>query len=317
MLNYLVKRIISTIFVCILLISFLSLLIYIVPGDPATTVLGPRATPELVEKIHEQMGLDKSPIEQIVSFFFNILHGDLGTDVFTGRSISDMVFDVLPHSVILTMSSLLLAVILGIPLGIYSATHPNSWPDRVFAVLSISFITIPPYVVGLLFLTIFSAKLNIFPVIGLGEQGNILDYILHLIIPTIVLSLSWVGYLARLVRASLLEILNETYIAAAKSMGIKNHIILYKYALKNALIPTVSVLGVGLGKLLAGTVFIEIIFSRPGMGSLIMNAITDRNYPVVQGVSFVIALWFVAANLLADIINTRLDPRIQMGKEER
>ncbi len=317
MLNYIIKRVISTALVCILLISFLSLLIYIVPGDPATTVLGPRATPELIEKIHEQMGLDKSPIEQIVSFFINILHGDLGTDVFTGRSISDMVFDVLPHSVILTMSSLFLAILLGIPLGIYSATHPNSWLDRILAVLSISFITIPSYVVGLLFLTIFSAKLNIFPVIGLGVSGDIWDYIMHLIIPTIVLSLSWVGYLARLIRASLLEILNETYIAAAKSMGIKNHIILYKYALKNALIPTVSVLGVGLGKLLAGTVFIEIIFSRPGMGSLIMHAITDRNYPVVQGVSFVIALWFVAANLLADIINTKLDPRIQMGKEGR
>ena len=316
MLNYLVKRIFSTILVCILLISFLSLLIYIVPGDPARTILGPRATPELIVKIHEQMGLDKSPVEQVVTFFSQVLRGNLGTDVFTGRSISDMIFDVLPHSIILTTASLLLAVLLGIPLGIYSANNPNTWSDRILAFFSISFITIPSYVVGLFFLMIFSAKLLMFPVIGLGESGNALDYIMHLIIPTVVLALSWVGYLARLVRTSLLEILNETYITAAKSMGIQNHIILYKYALKNALIPTVSVLGVGLGKLLAGTVFVEIIFSRPGMGTLIMNAIENRNYPVVQGVSLIIALWFVSANLLADIINTKLDPRIQIGKGE-
>jgi peptide/nickel transport system permease protein len=166
--------------------------------------------------------------------------------------------------------------------------------------------------VGLFFLLIFSEKLRIFPVIGLGDPGDIGDYIMHLIIPAVVLSMSWIGYLARLVRTSLLEVLHETYITAARSMGIRYRIILYTYALKNALIPTVAVLGVGLGKLLAGTVFVEIIFSRPGMGTLIMNAIQNRNYPVVQGASLIIALWFVASNLVADIIHTKLDPRIQI-----
>ena len=312
--NYIIKRTISTILVCILLISFLSLLINIVPGDPAKTILGPRATPELISKIHAQMGIDKSPFEQVTTFFGRVLKGDLGTDVFTGLSIGSMIWNVLPHSIILTFSSLFLAILLGIPLGIYSATHPNTWSDRILGFLSISFITVPPYVVGLLFLLLFSEKLKIFPVIGLGEAGNMGDYIMHLIIPTVVLSLAWVGYLARLVRTSLLEVLNETHIVAAKSMGIANKVILYKYALKNALIPTVAVLGVGLGRLLAGTVFVEIIFSRPGMGTLIMNAIENRNYPIVQSVSLIIALWFVAANLIADIINTKLDPRIQIGK---
>lgn len=312
--NYIAKRTFSTILVCILLVSFLSLLINIVPGDPAKTILGPRATPELISKIHAEMGIDKSPFEQVTGFFGKVLQGDLGTDVFTGYSIGSMIWDVLPHSIILTLSSLFLAILVGIPLGIYSATHPNTWSDRILGFVSISFITVPPYVVGLLFLLLFSEKLKIFPVIGLGEAGNLMDYIMHLIIPTIVLSLAWVGYLARLVRTSLLEVLNETHIVAAKSMGISNRIILYKYALKNALIPTVAVLGVGLGRLLAGTVFVEIIFSRPGMGTLIMNAIENRNYPIVQSVSLIIALWFVAANLLADILNTKLDPRIQIGK---
>lgn len=316
MLIYVIKRIFTTILVCFLLINFLSLLIYIVPGDPAKTILGPRATPELISKIHSEMGIDKSPAEQVTRFFINILKGDLGIDVFTGRSITDMIFKVFPHSLILTTVSLFLAMIMGLPLGIYSATHPNTLGDRILAFLSIIFITIPSYVLALFFLLIFAAKLKIFPVIGLGKSGDIIDYIIHLIVPALVLALSWVGYLSRLVRTSLLEILNETYIKAARSMGIKNSIILYKLALKNALIPTVAVLGVGLGKMLAGTVFVEIIFSRPGMGTLVMNAIQNRNYPVVQGVSLIIALWFVFSNLLADIVNTKLDPRIQMGKSE-
>jgi peptide/nickel transport system permease protein len=312
MLNYILKRIATTAIVLVLLISFLSILIYIVPGDPAKTILGPRATPELIEKIHVEMGLDKSPVAQVGSFFLNVLKGDLGTDVFTNRPISTIIMDVLPHSIILTFSSLFIAILIGIPLGIFSATHPNTWADRLQGFVSISFITIPPYVVGLFFLLIFSEKLRIFPVIGLGDPGDIGDYIMHLIIPAVVLSLSWIGYLARLVRTSLLEVLHETYITAARSMGIRYRIILYTYALKNALIPTVAVLGVGLGKLLAGTVFVEIIFSRPGMGTLIMNAIQNRNYPVVQGASLIIALWFVASNLVADIIHTKLDPRIQI-----
>lgn len=314
MLNYILKRILSTVLVCILLITFLSLLIYIVPGDPAKIILGPRATPELIADIHAEMGLDKPPLAQIGSFLFNALRGDLGTDVFTGRPIAAIIMDVLPHSIILTLVSLFLAIAAGIPLGIFSATHPNTWGDRILGFLSISFITIPSYVVGLFLLLIFAGKLRLFPVIGLGDPGNPGDYLMHLIIPSIVLALMWIGYLARLVRTSLLEVLNETYITAARSMGIRWRLILYKFALKNALIPTVAVLGVGLGKLLAGTVFVEIIFSRPGMGSLIMNAIASRNYPIVQGTSLIIALWFVAANLIADIIHTKLDPRIQIGE---
>ncbi|MGM0432235.1 MAG: ABC transporter permease [Spirochaetota bacterium] len=312
MVNYLLKRLVSTILVVILLISFLSALIYIVPGDPAKIVLGPRATPELIERVHEEMGLDKSPIAQIGSFFWHVLQGDLGTDVFTGRPIATMIMDVLPHSIILTLVSLFLAVILGIPLGIFSATHPNSWWDKILGFISISFITIPPYVVGLFLLLIFAENLRLFPVIGLGDPGDIADYIMHLIIPSVVLALMWIGYLARLVRTSLLEVLHETYITAARSMGIRYRLILYRFALKNALIPTVAVLGVGLGKLLASAVFVEIIFARPGMGTLIMNSIESRNYPVVQGASLVIALWFVGANLIADIIHTKLDPRIQI-----
>ncbi len=315
MFSYLIKRLFSTIVVCFLLITFLSVLVHIVPGDPARIALGPRATPQLIERFESEMDLDKPLAVQVANFFSKFLRGDLGQDVFTGRSINKMIFEVLPHTIILALTSLILAVVIGIPLGIFSATHQNSWIDRVLSFFSISVITLPPYVVGLFFLLIFAEKLGWFPAIGLGKD-SLGQYIMHLTLPAIVLSLGWIGYLARLVRSSLLEVLNQTYISAAKSSGVSKRVLLYKYALKNALIPTVSVLGVGLGKLMAGAVFVEVIFSRPGMGTLIVNAISGRNFPVVRSSAIVIALLFIAANLLADVLYTYLDPRIQIGKGE-
>jgi peptide/nickel transport system permease protein len=199
-------------------------------------------------------------------------------------------------------------------LGVYSATHPDSWLDRITAIISISFITIPSYVGGLFLLLLFAVKLRVMPAIGLGKDGDVLDYIKHLILPATALAITWVGYLARLVRASLLEVLNETYIRAAMAAGLSQRLVFYKYALKNALIPTVAVLGVGIGNLMGGAVFVELIFSRPGMGTLIYNAIQSRNYPIVRAGVLVIAVLFVAANLLADLVYTYLDPRIQLDK---
>jgi peptide/nickel transport system permease protein len=238
----------------------------------------------------------------------------MGKDIFTGRSISELVGAALPHTLILAWTSLSLAALIGIPLGVYSATHPDSWLDRVTAVISISFITIPSYVAGLFLLLIFAVQLRMMPAIGLGEEGNIADYVKHLILPATALAITWVGYLARLVRASMLEVLNQTYVRAAMAAGLSRRQVFYKYALKNAIIPTVAILGIGVGNLMAGAVFVELIFTRPGMGSLIYNAIQARNYPVVRAGVLVVAFLFVAANLLADLFYTYLDPRIQLGK---
>jgi peptide/nickel transport system permease protein len=199
-------------------------------------------------------------------------------------------------------------------LGVYSATHPDSLIDRLTAIFSISAITLPSYVAGLFLLLLFAVQLKVMPAMGLGETGDAGDYIRHLILPAISLAVSWVGYLARLVRASVLEIMNETYIRAAMAAGMRRRIVQYKYALKGALIPTVAVLGIGIGNLMGGAVFVEIIFSRPGMGSLIYYAISTRNYPVVRAGVLVVAVLFVIANLLADIAYTFLDPRIQLNK---
>jgi len=315
-LAYFTKRAIMTVLVLVLVTVFLSLLVHIVPGDPAKTLLGPRASPALITKIRAAMDLDQPVLVQAGRFLWRVLHGNFGTDVFTGKPISFFIGNALPHTLILAWVSLGLAALLGIPLGIYSATHPNSWLDRITTIISISFITVPPYVAGLFLLLIFAVQLRVLPAIGLGRTGDASDYISHLILPAIALAVTWVGYLARLVRASMLEVLNQTYVRAAMASGISLRAIRYKYALKNALIPTVAILGVGLGNLMGGAVFVEIIFNRPGMGTLIFNAIQTRNYPIVQAGVLVVAFLFVVANLLADLAYTYLDPRIQLGQKQ-
>lgn len=308
---YLVKRLFMTILVLFLVTVILSLLVHIVPGDPARSLLGPRATPELIARIRAAMDLDKPVSAQVGSFVWKVLHGSFGHDVFTGRSIGESIGSVLPHTVLLAGTSLGLAVLLGVPLGVYSATHPGSWLDRITAIISISFIIVPSYVSALFLLLLFAVELGWLPVIGLGQEGDVLDYIKHLVLPTTALAMTWVGYLARLVRASLLEVLNETYIRAAMAAGLSQRLIFYKYALKNALIPTMAVLGLGVGNLMGGAVFVELIFSRPGMGRLIYRAIQSRNFPVMRAGVLVVAFLFVVSNLLADLAYTYLDPRIQ------
>jgi len=310
---YLIKRLLMTFLVLVLVTVYLTLLVHIVPGDPAKTILGPRANPDRIAKIRAEMNLDKPVLVQLRIALWNLVRGDLGTDLFTGKRISELVMAALPHTLILAWTSLSLAVVIGIPLGIYSATHPDSWLDRITAIISISFITVPSYVGGLFLLLLFAVQFQVMPAIGLGERGNTLDYVKHLILPATALAITWVGYLARLVRASLLEVLNQTYIRAEMAAGIPQRKIYYRYALKNAIIPTVAVLGVGIGKLMAGAVFVELIFTRPGMGTLIYNAIQARNYPIVRAGVLVVAFLFVVANLLADILYTYLDPRIQLG----
>jgi peptide/nickel transport system permease protein len=311
---YFLKHIFMTFVVLMVVIIILALLVHIVPGDPARLFLGQRATPELIAGFRSAMDLDQPAFIQVGRFLWRTLHGDLGIDLWTKRSITATIGDVLPHTIILAWSSLMLAVIVGIPLGVFSASHPDSWIDRFTAIISISFITIPNYVGGLIMLLIFAVQFKVLPAMGVGEASNPIDYLRHLVMPSVALAIPWVGYLARLVRTSLLEVFNADYIRAARAAGLKEHLILYKYALKNALIPTMAVLGVGIGNLMGGAVFVEVIFNRPGMGTLIFKAIQMRNYPLVRGGVLVVAILFIMANLLTDIIYTYLDPRIQVER---
>jgi peptide/nickel transport system permease protein len=311
---YILKRLVMTVVVVILVMATLALLVHIVPGDPARVVLGQRSNPELEALVRHEMDLDQPVHVQLLHFFWNALHGDLGRDFFSRQPVVTLIGNALPHSVILAVTSLVLAVLLGVPLGVFAATRPNSWIDRLLGIVSISTISMPTYLAGLFLLLIFVVQFPLLPSIGTGTFDDPLDYAAHLILPATALALGWVGYLARLVRASMLEVLGAEYIRSFHAFGVRDSIIFNKYALKNALIPTVAVLGVGLGNLMGGAVFIEVIFGRAGLGSLLYSAISQRNFPIVRGAVLVVALLFIVANLIADITYRLLDPRIRVER---
>jgi peptide/nickel transport system permease protein len=312
MLQYLIKRVGMAFLVAVLVMVFLALLVHVVPGDPVNAVLGQGSTPELVRTAREQMGLDKSVPAQVTQFVENAFQGDLGRDFVSDRPVMSLIRDALPHTIALAFTSLALALLIGIPLGVVAAKRPNGIVDRVIGVVSISMIAMPSYVAGLYLLLLFALSVELFPAVGTGSFSHPIDYLQHLALPAVALAVGWMGYFARLVRTSMLEVMNANYIRTAYSYGLRNRVILYRHALKNALIPTVAVLGVGLGELMGGAVFVEVIFSRVGLGSLTVDSVETRNYPVVQGCVLTIALLFVLANLLADLAYRLLDPRIRV-----
>jgi peptide/nickel transport system permease protein len=281
-----------------------------VPGDFASVMLGPRATPELRAQITHEMGLDRSLFEQLWLFVSKAVTGNFGEDVISHRPILDIVLDVVPYTLALAVSALALALIVGVPLGIIAALKPGSWLDSILALVSISFITTPTLVVSIILFLIFAIGLHLLPVAGAGEAGDPLDQIRHLILPSVALALGWVGYISRLVRAALLDTLTELHVRTLRAYGVPEVRIVSKFALKLAFVPVVSILGIGFGDLIGSSVVTEIIFARPGIGSLIFNSIAQRNYPVVQACVVFIVAFYVIANLVVDMVNAMLDPRI-------
>ncbi|MDP9256474.1 MAG: ABC transporter permease [Actinomycetota bacterium] len=313
MTRYVLQRLVAAAGVIVLVMVLLSVAVHLIPGDPVRIILGGRATPELSAQVRKQMHLDEPLLNQVAGYVWRALHGNLGTDFLTQRPVRELIGAALPHTIVLGLASMLFAVALGIPLGVSSAIRAGGIGDRVLRLLSIATITAPSYVVGLLLLLLVTVRLQLLPGTGNGETGHPLDYLEHLILPAVALGLAWVGYLARLVRASMLEVLGADYVRTARAYGLRGRTVVWQYALRNALIPTIAVLGVGTGSLLAGAVFIENIFARVGIGSQLVNAIEQRNYPLVQGCILVTALLFVGANLVADVSYRALDPRIRTG----
>jgi peptide/nickel transport system permease protein len=311
MFHYAVKRLLLALAIICLAITVLFCMIFLVPGDPATIALGPRATPEIKQAFRESMGLDKPIPIQLLRFFANILQGDLGVDVWSRRSVATIVFEVLPHTLALVFLGIGWPILIGVPLGCLAAVRRNSIVDKVVGVVSVSVIAVPSFVVAIYALLVFAVGLKWFPAIGAGESGDVLSQLHYLVLPSFAIGLGWVGYLARLVRASMLEVLGENYIRTARAYGLPEHVIVFRHALKVAIVPTVALIGVGLGSLLSGAVFAEIVFARPGVGKLIYDAVITRNYPVVMGGVLVTTSFLVLSTLVADLLNAVLDPRIR------
>ena len=311
MLIYTVKRIGLAGLIVLAAMTMLFGMIYLVPGDPASIALGPRATPEMKAALSARMGLDQPIPVQLLNFISGALTGNLGVDVWSNRSVATIVLEALPYTLALTAVGLGWSVTLGIVLGCFSATHRGSWIDRAIGVLSVSAIAVPSFVVALYLLLVFAVALKWLPAIGAGEAGDLGDQLRHLILPAFAIGLGWVGYIARLVRASMLEVMGENFIRTARAFGLPERRIVYRYALTVAILPTVALLGVGIGNLLSGAVFAEIVFARPGIGKLIYDSVLNRNYPVVMGAVLVTTILYVLTTLIADLLAALLDPRVR------
>ncbi len=307
--TFLGTRILTTAATLIGAMLLLFTLSAIVPGNPADTLLGPQASPDYARQFVAQMGLDQPIPVRLLRFFTALIQGDLGRDVISGRPVTALVADALPATLILTFASIALAILLGIPLGCLAALRPGSLFDQALAVVSIVFVAIPSFVVAIGLLLLFSTGLDWFPVLA-GENAGPGA----LVLPVAALSAGWIGYIARLTRSSMLEVLGEPYIRTANAFGLPRRLVVGKYALKNAVIPTLAVLGLGVGRLLGGAVLVEVVFARPGLGRLVLDAINTRNYPVLQGAVFVVVLLFVLTNLLVDLSYAAIDPRLRQER---
>ena len=286
-------------------------MIYLVPGDPASVALGPRATDAMKEALRIKMGLDQSIWIQFWNFFTGAWTGDLGEEVLSGRPVLTVVFEQLPFTLVLIAGGISWSVALGIPLGCWAAINRGSFADRLVGILSVAVIAVPSFVIAIYALLIFSVTLRWLPAIGAGEPGDFGDQLVHLILPSLAVGLGWVGYIARMVRASMLEVLEASHIRTARAFGLPDRVITYRYALTIAILPTITLLGVGIGQMLSSAVFAEIVFARPGVGKLVYDAILTRNFPVVTGAVLVTTVIFVLLNLLADLIVGALDPRVR------
>lgn len=311
MLTYAARRLGLGIAIILVAMAILFSMIYLIPGDPASVALGPRATPEMIASLRERMGLDQPVWRQFVNFVLSVLQGDLGVEALSGRQVLTVVMEQLPFTLALVTCGIVWSVALGVPLGCTAAVDRGGFVDRVIGVLSVAVIAVPSFVVAIYALLIFAVHLQWLPAIGAGEPGNLGSQLTHLILPSLAVGLGWVGYIARMVRASMLETLEAGHIRTARAFGLPERWIVYTYALRIAILPTITLLGVGIGHMLSASVFAEIVFARPGIGKLVYEAISTRNYPLVTGAVLVTTTFFVLVNVIADLVIGLLDPRVR------
>ncbi|MDC0761044.1 ABC transporter permease subunit [Brevibacillus sp. HB1.2] len=304
MFRYIVKRlieIIPIIFVVSLLIFFF---IHLVPGDPVRLAAGKEATLEEIERVRQELGLDKPLLTQYVNYMHNLLTGNLGHSLKTGLPISDMFENRFSVTMTLTFMSLGWALVLGLLIGTISAVFRNKWPDYVGMLTAISGISLPGFWLGLILIQVFSVTLGWFPTGGVESWKS---YVL----PSLTLGAGIMSMLARFTRSSLLETLKEDFIRTGRAKGLKESVVVRKHALKNSMIPVVTIAGLQFGFLLGGSVVVETVFSIPGMGRLLIDSIAFRDYPVVQAVILLFSLEFILVNLLVDILYKALNPKIR------
>jgi len=312
MLAYIVRRILSTVPVVLLVALFVFSLLYIAPGDPAAIIAGDQATPDDIIRIRAGLGLDRPFLIRFGEWVWQLLHGDLGTSIFTNLPVTDLIRQRIEPTLSLMAITLVLSVSIAVPLGVLAAWKAGTWIDRAVMAFAVLGFSVPVFVVGYLLAYVFALWLDWLPVQGyIPLADGVGLWFRHLTLPSIALGCVYVALIARITRASMLEVLAQDYIRTARAKGLGQRPILFVHALKNASVPIVTTIGIGVALLIGGAVVTESVFAIPGLGRLTVDAILRRDYPLIQGIVLFFSFVYVLVNLAVDLAYTLLDPRIR------
>jgi peptide/nickel transport system permease protein len=312
MVAYALRRILATFPVMLLVALFVFSLLYIAPGDPAAIIAGDQATPADVARIRVSLGLDRPYLVRFGDWLWHVLHGDLGTSIFTSLPVTQMIAQRIEPTLSLMVMTVVFAIIIAIPLGVLAAWKHGTWIDRIVMVICVLGFSVPVFVVGYLLAYVFALSLDWLPVQGFTPiSGGFWPFVQSLILPTVVLGSAYVALLARITRATMLDVLSQDYVRTARAKGVGQRAILFVHALKNAAVPIVTIIGNGVALLIGGAVVTESVFAIPGLGRLTVDAILRRDYPIIQGVVLLFSVSYVLVNLVVDLLYTLFDPRIR------
>lgn len=311
MLKTICKRIIQVIPILFVVVTITFVLTRMIPGNPARTLLGPQASPDEIVRMEQEMGLDKSKLEQYIDYVGNVLQGDFGKSYSYNQPVLTLILERLPATLLITLTGLAIAILVGIPIGVLSAVKQYSALDYILMVVALVGVSMPIFWLGLMLVLTFSVNLGWLPAMGMGSLSNGLwDVIRHMILPCLCLATIPAATFARITRSSMLEVITTDSVKALRSRGIRESMVIWKHAFKNALPPIVTVLGLQLATSFTGAILTETIFSWPGMGTMIVNAINNRDYALIQGTVLFIAVIFVFVNLLVDLAYMVINPRV-------
>ncbi|KQZ98892.1 MAG: glutathione ABC transporter permease GsiC [Achromobacter sp.] len=304
MLTYIVKRLLGMIPTLLLVAVVVFLFVHMLPGDPARLAAGPEADQQTVELVRKELGLDLPLPQQFVRYFSHMLQGDLGTSLRTKRPVSTEIAERFMPTLWLTLASMVWSVGFGMIIGIVSAVWRNRWPDRLGMTLAVSGISFPAFALGMMLMQIFSVNLGWLPTVGASTWQ-------HYILPSITLGAAVAAVMARFTRASFVEVVQEDFVRTARAKGLSERRVIIKHALRNALIPVVTMMGLQFGFLLGGSIVVETVFNWPGLGRLLVDAVTQRDYPVIQGLVLLFSLEFILINLIVDVLYGVINPSIR------
>jgi ABC-type dipeptide/oligopeptide/nickel transport system permease component len=311
MLAYSIRRILISIPTLFIVLTITFVLVRIAPGDPAEVRLGDYASKQSVEALRHSMGLDKPMLSQYVDALTGLVRLDFGKSMLNGRPISGDLMRALPYTLELSLSGILFGILFGIPIGVYSALKRNTFSDYIGRTFSLLGLSIPGFYLGILLMLVFSIKLPIFPVVGGGDFNDFGDNLSHLFLPGLTLGLIMTAYVTRMARSAVLNALNEDYVRTARAKGLTERKVIYKHLLRNALLSVTALLGVYAIVLTGGSVMVEIVFSRPGLGKMMIGALKQRDYTTLQAVMTTFASIVILINLLTDLLYGLVDPRVR------